>query len=72
MWAHSHATTGTNNNTSSVDAVEVDFNGDIVIAGSFDGNTDFGGTILNAALPSLYVAKYDGNNGQLIWAIKWR
>ena len=69
MWAHSHATTGTNNNTSSVDAVEVDFNGDIVIAGSFDGNTDFGGTILNAALPSLYVAKYDGNNGQLIWVI---
>ena len=68
-WAHSHATTGTNNNTSSVDAVEVDFNGDIVIAGSFDGNTDFGGTILNAVSPSLYVAKYDGNNGQLIWVI---
>ncbi|MEZ8112283.1 MAG: hypothetical protein QMC61_01520, partial [Candidatus Poseidoniaceae archaeon] len=69
MWAHSHATTGTNNNTSSVDAVEVDINGDIVIAGSFDGNTDFGGTILNAVSPSLYVAKYDGNNGQLIWVI---
>ena len=68
-WAHSHATTGTNNNTSSVDAVEVDINGDIVIAGSFDGNTDFGGTILNAVSPSLYVAKYDGNNGQLIWVI---
>jgi len=64
MWAHSHATTGTNNNTSSVDAVELDMNGDIIIAGSFDGNTDFGGTTINAASPSLYVAKYDGNNGQ--------
>ncbi|MGY8734651.1 MAG: hypothetical protein ACKVHN_01235, partial [Candidatus Poseidoniales archaeon] len=51
MWAHSHATTGTNSNTSSVDAVEIDMNGDIVIAGSFDGNTDFGGTILNAVSP---------------------
>jgi len=69
MWAHSHATTGTNNNTSSVDAVELDMNGDIIIAGSFDGNTDFGGTTINAASPSLYVAKYDGNNGQLIWVI---
>ncbi|MDE0557279.1 MAG: thrombospondin type 3 repeat-containing protein [Candidatus Poseidoniaceae archaeon] len=69
MWAHSHATTGTNNNTSSVDAVELDMNGDIIIAGSFDGNTDFGGTSINAVSPSLYVAKYDGNNGQLIWVI---
>ena len=69
MWAHSHATTGTNNNTSSIDAVEMDMNGDIIIAGAFNGNTDFGGTSLNAVSPSLYAAKYDGNNGQLIWVI---
>ena len=69
MWAHSHATTGTNNNTSSVDAVELDMNGDIIIAGQFDGNTDFGGTSINAVAPTLYVAKYDGNNGQLIWVV---
>ena len=69
MWAHSHATTGTNNNTSSVDAVEIDMNGDIIIAGAFDGNTNFGGTTLIATSPSLYVAKYDGNNGQLIWVM---
>ena len=69
IWAHSHATTGTNNNTSSVDAVEIDMNGDIIIAGAFNGNTDFGGTSINAVSPSIYVAKYDGNNGQLIWVI---
>ena len=68
-WAHSHVTTGTNNNTSTVDAVEFDMNGNIVIAGSFNGNTDFGGTIINAVSPTLYVAKYDSNNGQLIWVI---
>jgi len=69
MWAHAHATTGTNNNTSSVDAVEVDMNGDIIVAGAFNGNTDFGGTIISASSPSLYVAKYNGNTGQLIWVI---
>ena len=69
MWAHSHATTGTNNNTSSVDAVELDMNGDIIIAGAFDGDTDFGGTTISAKSPSIYVAKYNGNNGQLIWVM---
>ena len=50
-------------------AVTVDNNGDVVVAGSFKGETDFGGTTYNVSTNEVFVAKLNGTNGDLIWAV---
>ena len=48
-------------------AVKVDVNGDAVITGQFSGTADFGGNILTGVQEDVFIAKYNGTNGSLIW-----
>ena len=70
MWAKSFTTlvngTGENSRTT---AMQVDMMGNLFVTGTFQGETDFGGTSLNATSQDIYVAKFDGNQGTLSWVI---
>ena len=50
--------------------VAVDSSGNVVVVGSFLGNVDFGGVILQSASssPDIFLAKYSAATGQLVWA----
>lgn len=49
-------------------ALETDASGDVVVTGSFDGSTDFGGeSVSSIRLEDFYVAKYASADGSLSW-----
>ena len=43
--------------------------GDLLVSGTFSGETDFGGISINVTSQDVFVAKYDGNQGSLRWVI---
>src|SRR5262249_28945947 len=52
-------------------AVAVDGNGNVYVAGQFNGTGDFGGvTLTSAGGRDAFVAKLDPN-GQVLWANRW-
>lgn len=60
---------GTCCDTTRGNAISVDANGDVYIAGYFKDNTTIGSNSFNAFGSSdIFVAKYDGGNGSVIWA----
>jgi gliding motility-associated-like protein len=48
-------------------AIKIDVNGNAVITGQFSGSADFGGSILTGILEDVFIAKYNGADGSLIW-----
>lgn len=70
MWATAFQTlANSSTDTSSPQAMAVDTLGDVVVAGYFSGETDFGGTIINVSNQEMFIAKLDGMNGALKWVI---
>jgi len=66
MWAKGFQTKPNSSTDSSVpQAIAVDQTGDIIVAGYFSGETDFGGTTINVSNAEVFVAKLDGMNGAL-------
>lgn len=60
---------GTCCDTTRGNAISVDANGDVYIAGYFKDNTTIGSSSFNAFGSSdIFVAKYDGSNGNVLWA----
>lgn len=57
-----------------MEAISQDVNGDLYITGFFTGTADFqpggGSTNLTASGVDIFVAKYNGTNGSLTWAVK--
>ena len=50
-------------------AVTFDAAGNVIVTGSFDGSIDFGaGAVTSAGFTDLFVAKYAGADGALLWA----
>jgi hypothetical protein len=69
MWATQ--TSSTQNGTSDYavpKVVKVDQFGDVYVAGIFKGETDFGGITYNVSNEEVFIAKYGGMQGNLIWA----
>jgi len=48
-------------------SIEVDTYGNPVITGQFNGVTTFGSTVLTAQQEDVFVAKYNGSTGNLLW-----
>jgi gliding motility-associated-like protein len=48
-------------------SVKVDVNGDVIVTGQFRGTADFGGNILTGIQEDIFIAKYNGANGTLLW-----
>ncbi len=70
MWATAFQTlANSSTDTSSPQAMAVDQFGDVVVAGYFSGETDFGGTIINVSNQEMFIAKLDGMNGALKWVL---
>ncbi len=70
MWAHTYQTMVNNSQENSQpDTVAFDPMGDVVVSGTFQGETDFGGTSFNVSDTEIFVAKHDGFTGGLKWAI---
>ena len=68
MWATAFQTIPNATTDRSIpQAISVDAQGDIVVAGYFSGETDFGGTSINVSNTEIFVAKLDGVNGALKW-----
>ncbi len=60
---------GTCCDTTRGNAISVDANGDVYIAGYFKDNTTIGSSSFNTFGSSdVFVAKYDGSNGNVLWA----
>ena len=57
------------NDNSNPTAATVDSNGDVIVAGNFKGETDFGGTTFNVSTTEVFVAKLNGTNGDLQWVV---
>ncbi|MAH41957.1 MAG: hypothetical protein CMO41_06910 [Verrucomicrobiales bacterium] len=71
MWAKGFQTLPNSSSDSSIpQALAVDQLGDIIVAGYFSGETDFGGTTFNVSNPEIFIAKLDGANGALKWVVK--
>ena len=70
MWAKSFSTlvNGTGE-FSRATSLSVDMMGDLLVSGTFSGETDFGGISINVTSQDVFVAKYDGNQGSLRWVI---
>jgi len=69
-WAKAFQTVANQSSDNSVpNAVAVDANGDVIVAGTFSGETDFGGTSINVSNTEVFVAKLDGGSGNLVWAV---
>jgi hypothetical protein len=69
MWASQ--TTSTQNGTNDYaipQVVKVDQFGDVYLAGVFKGETDFGGISYNVSNEEVFIAKYGGMQGNLLWA----
>ncbi|MEC9211445.1 MAG: thrombospondin type 3 repeat-containing protein [Candidatus Thermoplasmatota archaeon] len=70
MWAKGFQTLPNSSTDSSIpQAVTVDQLGDVIVAGYFSGETDFGGTTFNVSNAEVFIAKLDGANGALKWAV---
>ena len=70
MWAKGFQTLPNSSTDSSIpQAVTVDQLGDVIVAGYFSGETDFGGTTYNVSNAEIFIAKLDGANGALKWAV---
>jgi hypothetical protein len=68
MWATAFQTIqNTTSDRSVPQAVSVDNQGNIVVAGYFSGETDFGGTAINVSNTEIFIAKLDGTTGALQW-----
>jgi len=68
MWATAFQTLPNASTDASIpQSISVDTQGDIIVAGYFSGETDFGGTIINVSNEEIFVAKIDGMNGALKW-----
>ncbi len=48
-------------------SIEVDINGNPVITGEFNGVSTFGATVLTAVQEDVFIAKYNGATGNMIW-----
>ena len=70
MWAKSFSTlvNGTGE-FSRATSLSVDMMGDLLVSGTFSGETDFGGISINVTSQDVFVAKFDGNQGSLRWVI---
>ena len=69
-WATGFQTLPNSSSDSSIpQAMTVDQNGDIIVAGYFSGETDFGGTSINVSNAEVFVAKLDGATGSLLWVV---
>ena len=70
LWANSFTTiVNGSGEYSSTTVAQINTMGDVLISGQFQGETDFGGSILNVSSTQIYVAKYDGRNGVLNWVV---
>ena len=70
MWAKGFQTLPNSSTDSSIpQALAVDQLGDIIVAGYFSGETDFGGTTFNVSDAEVFIAKLDGANGALKWVV---
>lgn len=80
QWARDLKATGTGSNITPINAIKIDSAGDIIVAGTFSGIVDFGGTILTSPqsqgglsyTPYIFVAKYRSGGslnvpGALVW-----
>ena len=70
MWANNLSTlvNGTGEFSRATHA-ELHPSGDVIVAGMFSGETDFGsGFSINATSQDIFVARYDGQSGGLLWA----
>jgi hypothetical protein len=52
---------------SSTTGVAFSANGDVLLTGEFEGETDFGGVSLNVSNAQVYVTSYDFSSGSLNW-----
>ena len=69
LWAHSFQTVVNNTQEfSQVDHVTIDQNGDVIVSGVHQGETDFGGTSFNVSDQEVFTAKLNGIQGTLTWA----
>jgi hypothetical protein len=69
LWAHTFQTVVNNSQElSQPEAVTIDQNGDVIVAGIHQGETDFGGTTFNVTESEVFIAKLDGTQGTLKWA----
>ena len=70
IWARGFQTLPNSSTDSSIpQAVAVDQVGDVIVAGYFSGETDFGGTSINVSNAEIFIAKLDGSNGALKWVV---
>ena len=70
MWATGFQTLPNSSTDSSIpQAMAVDLVGDVIVAGVFSGETDFGGTSINVSSVEVFVAKLDGMSGNLKWVV---
>ena len=70
MWATGFQTLPNSSPDSSLpQALAVDLVGDVIVAGVFSGETDFGGTSINVSSVEVFIAKLDGMSGNLKWVV---
>ena len=70
LWAKGFQTLpNSSTDTSIPQAIAVDQVGDVIVAGYFSGETDFGGTSINVSNAEVFIAKLDGANGALKWVV---
>ena len=70
LWAKSFQTLPNSSSDLSIpQAMTVDATGDVIVAGYFSGETDFGGTTINVSNEEIFIAKLDGMNGALKWVV---
>ena len=70
VWAKGFQTLPNSSTDSSIpQAIAVDQVGDVIVAGYFSGETDFGGTSINVSNAEIFIAKLDGANGALKWVV---
>ena len=68
VWAHTFQTVVNNTQEfSQVDHVVIDQNGDVIVTGVHQGETDFGGISYNVSDQEVFVAKLDGIQGTMNW-----
>lgn len=69
IWAHTFQTVVNNSQEfSQVDHVTIDQNGDVIVTGVHQGETDFGGISYNVSGQEVFVVKLDGIQGTMNWA----
>ena len=70
LWATGFQTLPNSTTDKSIpQAIAVDQMGDVIVAGYFSGETDFGGTSINVSNEEIFIAKLNGMTGDLKWVI---